>query len=122
MVERQNHPISMVFLDCMCTRTNIKAMSKSQDSDVTSQGNYTTAVRSNMGIDMETVLKERPMHVAHNRWHLALLLLKNPSLRKYRKHRLPPATATEHDTKLTKCAAFEVTTDKKYSPSEVATV
>ena len=25
-----------------------------------------------------------------DRWHLALLLMQNPSLKKYRKHRLPP--------------------------------
>jgi len=33
-------------------------------------------------------LQLRRMHVAHNRWRLALTLIRNPSLKKFRKRRL----------------------------------
>ena len=36
----------------------------------------------------EMTLKYRRIRAARNRWSLALLLLRNPSLRQYRKHRL----------------------------------
>ena len=39
----------------------------------------------------------RPFTVARNRWHLALLLIMNPSLMKYRKFRLPQKSAAEFE-------------------------
>jgi len=40
----------------------------------------------------------RPFYVARNRWHMAVLLMQNPSLMKWRKHRLPRRAPEEEWT------------------------
>jgi len=50
------------------------------------------AMRENFTVGDVTAL--RSFHVARNRWHLAVLLMQNPSLMKYRKHRLPKKAVT----------------------------
>ena len=52
----------------------------------------------------EDVAALRPFYVARNRWHMAVLLMQNPSLVKWRKHRLPrkaPEEAFEEQLKHT---------------------
>merc|ERR1711998_381322 len=55
------------------------------------------AITEDAMLTPEDVTALRPFYRARNRWGLALLLLQNPSLMKFRKHRLPQKQATDDD-------------------------
>jgi hypothetical protein len=108
MNERQNSPCLLTFLSCMVEKTpmrNHPMPTKEPERDAEKWKTLhaerrevidaVTSYRREMDWQNdESTLKFRRMRTARNRWSLALLLIQNPSLRKYRKHRLfiPPVT------------------------------
>jgi len=67
MHERQNSPLVLVFCDSICNPGFTHYMDQ---------------------VTRSWIEDRKPANRARNRWHLALLLVQNPSLRKYRKQRL----------------------------------
>jgi len=116
--ERQNNPVVLVFLNSILDKDPLvkhPASAKQPPAEDTEKWGQLHAERSKV-IDAvtdyrynecweeedeadENTLKLRRMRCARNRWTLALLLMQNPSLRKYRKHRLyvPPTEDEEKD-------------------------